>query len=482
MDTHRGSDARYPVAERPFAAVTRRGALRCAVAGGAMATIGAQTACLPGQRGAPAAPAVQGRVVWSTRVNAAENAWQQNVVLSKMKERFPEIDLAIETAPSNEWAVKLIGLYAAGTPPDIHHGFAGIIITLYAQGQLLDLTPFIKRDRVDLAPFGGLQNDPDMCRSGKYYGLPVDSSGGSMLFYNASMFEQAGVPLPPTNWQDRSWTWDRFLDAARKTTRNWGEADAVYGLIGMQANPWFQILPYGWGGDPWPKELYAQGIAQTSQWTTPPVSESVQFFQDLALRHRVMPAQGAATRPFNMGGATMWATSPQVGADALKDASFRWGIAPVPHQATNKTVAFTNSIIANKSARAPEAAWQTIRYLTSQEGQVDRIRASPAPPTRTDAFDPWLDDVQPRTIHRTKAQLKEVATGYLPSYQDAWPHFVAEATNLLPILNALQTGLLSGAGSAATLLADTKTQMETHLRATYEKFKTSPLVRDTACT
>jgi len=226
----------------------------------------------------------------------------------------------------------------------------------------------------------------------------------------------------------------RSTSLARRPSAG-GEADAIYGLFGIQANPGFQIFPYLWGGDLWPKDLYAQGIAQSSLWTTPPVPESIQFIQDLAHRHRVIPPQGAPTRPFNMGGSALWMTDARAGSNALKDVTFPWGLAPMPRQVTNKTVAFTNGMMTNKGAQVPEAAWQTIKYITGEEGQVDRIRPTSAPPTRTDAFDPWLDSVQPRTVHQSKALLKEVATGYLASYQDAWPHYVAEATNILPILS-----------------------------------------------
>jgi multiple sugar transport system substrate-binding protein len=475
----------FPTEDGSLARVTRRRLLGAGatVAGTASVTaLGALAACTSGGGGAPAATTVKGKVIWSTRVEAAENLWQQSIVLPKMKEHFPTIELSLETAPSAEWAVKLIGAYAAGTPPDIHHGFAGIVISLYAQGQALDLTPFVKRDKFDLTPFGGLQNDPDMCRSGKYYELPVDTGLGNMLFYNAALLQEAGVPLPPTSWQDRAWTWDQALDVARKTTKRWGEPDAVYGLLGIQANPGFQIFPYVWGGDPWPKDLYAQGIAQTSQWTTPQVIEAIQFIQDLAHRHRVIPPQGAQSRPFAMGGSALWMADARGGTSALKDVTFPWGMAPLPRQVTNKTVAFTNGIMANKGAQAPEAAWQTIKYLVSQEGQSDRIKPTFAPPTRTDAFDPWLDAVQPKTVLKTKAALKEVATGSLAAYSDAWPHYVADATTLLPILTMLQTNLLSNKGSASALLADTKTQIEAQLRTTYEKLKSSPLTKDTACT
>src|SRR5688572_26328087 len=101
-------------------AFTRRGVLRAGMTG--VGALGALTAaaCTVGGGGAPPPTEVQGTVVWSTRVNPEENNWQTQAVIPKLKEKFPKINLSIETAPANEWAVKLVGLYAAGTPPDIH--------------------------------------------------------------------------------------------------------------------------------------------------------------------------------------------------------------------------------------------------------------------------------------------------------------------------------------------------------------------------
>ena len=92
-----------------------------------------------------------------------------------------------------------------------------------------------------------------------------------MLFYNFAMLQQGGLSMPPTSWQDKSWTWDVALDMMRKTTRDYGGTTAIYGLFSPIADPWFQIFPNVWGGDPWPKGLYAKGIAQTSNWTSPEV-------------------------------------------------------------------------------------------------------------------------------------------------------------------------------------------------------------------
>jgi hypothetical protein len=45
----------------------------------------------------------------------------------------------------------------------------------------------------------------------------------------------------------------------------------------------------------------------------------------------------------------------------------------------------------------------------------------------------------------------------------------------------LQANFLVGKGSAASLLVDARTQVETQMRATYERLKSSPFACDTAC-
>jgi multiple sugar transport system substrate-binding protein len=451
------------------------------VRAGAGGVVAALAACAPTGGGAPAASDIQGTVIWSTRANAAENNWQQNFIQPKMKEKFPKINLDLEIGDADNWNDALIAAYAAGSPPDIHHGWDGILFLLYAQGKALELTQYIKRDKVDLSPFGGQQNAPDMCRSGRMYEMPIDSGFGYLLFYNAAMLQQAGVPTPPTNWQDKTWTWDTVLDILRKTTKNYGEANAIYGLAGAGADPWFQIFPSDWGGDPWPKEFYAQAIAQTSNWTSAPVVQALQFIQDLALKYRVMPDQNTKAMAFNMGGTAMWLMGVRGAVGQLNNARFPWGIAPLPRQVKNSTVTINNGIMANKGSKAPDAAWQTINYITSKESTLDRITAALAPPTRVDAIDPWLDAVLPKTVITTKAQLKEVTTSALSTYQADWTHTAADWTKLAVPLDDLKVSLLGGKGTAATLLTDTKSQVETLMRTIYGTYKSTPLAKDTLC-
>ncbi|HEX2516063.1 MAG TPA: extracellular solute-binding protein, partial [Chloroflexota bacterium] len=196
----------------------RCGAGRRAVLGGALALVGsAAAACAgPGAPGAapPAPGGAQGKLTWLVRTQALENPWEQDVVLPAMRERIPGLEIDLQVT-ADVWNEKVFAMHAGGTPPDVHNGIVGTFIQLYAQDQLLELTPLLARDRVDLRPFGGFEKDPDMCRGGKTWSLPVLTTLGNMTFYNADLLEQAGVPAPPTSWQDRTWNWDRVLEIAR---------------------------------------------------------------------------------------------------------------------------------------------------------------------------------------------------------------------------------------------------------------------------
>ena len=56
-----------------------------------------------------------------------------------------------------------------------------------------------------------------------------------------------------------------------------------------------------------------------------------------------------------------------------------------------------------------------------------------------------------------------------------------EATKLLVPVNELRPNLMAGKGTAATLLADVKNQVDALLRSIYETYKSTPLANDALC-
>jgi multiple sugar transport system substrate-binding protein len=452
------------------------------------AACAAQPGATPaGQPRQGSAGTVSGRITWLVRSQQVENDWQQQVVLPAMQQRYPQIQIEREVAPPDvAWNEKVFALHAAGTPPDVHNGIVGTFIQLYAQNKLVELGPLAARDKLDLKAFGGFEKDQDMCRSGKQWMLPVLTTLGQMTFYNATLLEQAGVPAPPTSWQDKAWTLDRLVDAGRKTVRGWGQPDAVYGVLpfgGIALHAW----AYLWGGDPFPKEFYAQGIAQQSTWSSPAVVEALQFYADLSLKQQIAPPPGATSKPFREGGAALWLNTGWNTSDLRQVSLFKWGIAPIPWQATNKTLSFTDGILITNLSQAQDAAWQLVKYLTGQEGQLAYSKATGRPPTRPDSFEPWLDATMalPGMAMKSKDQLRQVVTGYLGNHVDNWAHYVVNAGAYQDIQRDVEAKILGaapqGALAVGPALAEMKTRMDAQMKETYEQFKSSQLVRDTPC-
>ena len=53
------------------------------------------------------------------------------------------------------------------------------------------------------------------------YALPRDY-GNQQIYYNVDLFKKKGVPLPATDWTDTTWTFDKYLEAAKALTEESG--------------------------------------------------------------------------------------------------------------------------------------------------------------------------------------------------------------------------------------------------------------------
>lgn len=107
---------------------------------------------------------------------------------------------------------------------------------------------------------------------------------------------------------------------------------------------------------------------------------------------------------------------------------FKWGLAPIPRQTANRTLSFTDCVLITSESKARDAAWALVKYLTGKEGQIEYSKATGRPPTRTDSFDPWLDQTLTLPgISMTRDELRQVVTGYLGNHVDNWAHYTVNA-------------------------------------------------------
>lgn len=182
----------------------------------------------------------------------------------------------MELAPGSPQ--KVVQMMAAGTPPDVFRRNQGAFSQQLADGSIRALDPYIQQSK----DFKLADYFPHLVRvhslRGKQYAVPEDFQPASPLYYNRAIFERAGEPLPTPDMP-----WSRFLEVARRLTRNTPDGDQ-YGYYFMA--PFWDQFVYNHGG---------QVVDQTNEPTKclldqPAAIEGLQFMVDLQHKWKVMPS------------------------------------------------------------------------------------------------------------------------------------------------------------------------------------------------
>lgn len=470
--------ARRKVPSRP----TRRAAIL--QGWGFAGAVGMISACASGMgtAGSPGASSqtrtASGTVVWLTRANTTEQVWEQQQVVPKFTARWPQIKVDLLIVPFAEYDTKLTALAATGQTPDLFSQWGpGGFGDYFARGLLLELTSRISRDRIDQNLF--LSGVFDLYkRDGKYYSFPQVTNYSNVLLFNRDLFEQAGLPPPPASWDDRSWTWDRFLETARKLTRDPGAgANAQFGAdLGGLRNAW--NAAYLWGGDPFLPEHYTTGIAPRTQLDSAPVVAALQAQADLIYKYHFTPTsdESKALAPPSQGGtfATgkigMGMQLPTTAFRDLQAVQFRWGLAALPRQADNKRAVFNGTWLIAKDSKAPDATWELVKYLVSEENAKDMAETTGfLVPLKTTVND-WLKTVSGPSGMSVDA-LRTLTEGSLKHAVENINHLFVEYNDMNSMLGEVLAPVWAGRATADSAIHEGKPRLDAQVAATYEKYK-----------
>lgn len=202
---------------------TRRGVLLAAgggLAATALVACGPRPSATEPSRGAASTQPVT-LVQLSRRAGGSEAFTLQEKLVADYKQVAPNV--TIEVVPGTIPQEQLVVRHAGGDPVDFVENDWGIWVDL-AEGKVIeDLTPYFTRDKIDANVFVG-EALTSYTYQNRRYALPVSMSVDG-LFYNEELFRAAGVPLPPQDPSDRTWTLDKFMDSAKKLTKpgeQWG--------------------------------------------------------------------------------------------------------------------------------------------------------------------------------------------------------------------------------------------------------------------
>ncbi len=373
--------------------MTRRDALK-AMALGAAAL--AYSACGAGGGGSASGKI---RLVWMVRNDPVENPWERDVVIPQFEKRNPNISIELLSINQDDIAVKRQAMLAAKEPLHVWSpnwggdGFGSDRV----RGLLQNLSPLMRRSHFDTGRFiPGLLDI--YSANGNQYGIP-QLTVGSYTIYNKKLFDESGVDYPPTDWDDESWTWEKFIETARKLTKNYGSVDkGQYGATVSVIDNDLESPPRIWGqNDVWPKDAFKTGFATHVTCTDERSVASYQAFHDIVFKEKVAPSPAIVSALANLGGTMpsgkvameiqggwdLWVLKGQISDPN----GFCIGIAPIPFGAPGaklRSVTFTDpwSITNGLSERYLDASWKLVEFLVSPEQARIYMEKTGTPPAQ----------------------------------------------------------------------------------------------------
>ena len=306
------------------------------------------------------APAQPVTLRWFMRWDKVRLDGVAQPVIEAYQKQNPHVKIEIENIGSGtEYWIKLQTMIAGGTAPDVIYPATHNAYALASKNALVYVDDFAKRDGIDLAKY-----DPTVLdlykTNNKVHCLPIDSAAVA-VFYNKNLFDAAGLAAPKAGW-----TWDDFLDAAKKLTKDTNN-DGKTDQFGVDV--WTSY---------WPVIVWSKAGHNTFDDPRKPAKflmddaaiDAIQWLGDLSNKHHVMPStaeRANITDMFLAGKAGMqiighWRVPQYM---TIKD--FKWDIAPLPMGKVQVNRADGSCFAITAQSKNPEEAWKFVKYLAGPD-------------------------------------------------------------------------------------------------------------------
>jgi multiple sugar transport system substrate-binding protein len=295
-----------------------------------------------------------------------------------LHQKSPNITVTIDNAGEN-FTVKFNTLVAAGTPPDaalVNELFGA---GLYANGFYANIYDYIQKDTDFLNnvynKIADPVKNPFTMSANEVFALPT-MNYVTLLFYNKDMFDKAGISYP-----DETWDWDTFRENAKKLTIREGNNAVQYGTFFTRLIVYEQSWFFSNGVD-----IISSDRSRTDIGT----QAGLESFKTM---QAIIHTDKSAPIPDTTGGAQVSSISFDTGKVAMQlfgswmippyaTLPFNWGVSSVPKGPKGIVpAAFPNGLGVGKGSKNMDAAWEWIKFCTSEEGQTIIAEEGLAQPT-----------------------------------------------------------------------------------------------------
>ena len=298
------------------------------------------------------------------------------------EQEHPDIKVKLQTFPWGQYNTKVLTMMAGGVAPDVMWIDDTYFLDFVRRNVLLDLEPFIKKDRFDIDDFHQ-KVLALFSYQGKQYGIPSASSTWVMC-YNKDMFDKAGIKYPGEDW-----TWSEFVDIAKELTKdnnNDGRIDQ-YGFLTQRGYTGWMPLIWQNGGDIFNKTR-TKCLLDSLE-----VQEAIQFLYDLTFKYKVAPlpsvitSRGGSIELWEGGRVAMLSWWPSMGKHVREKGGFRCGITHLPKGKKRATIHEGCCYAISKDTRYPEEAWELVKFLTGKRVLISGSEGSSSLPSRKSVTD-----------------------------------------------------------------------------------------------
>jgi ABC-type sugar transport system, periplasmic component len=366
----------------------------------------------------------------------------QNALAEEFNASHKDIQVEFAYVQYDEHDSKFTAMLAGGMSPDLVMPIGVMGVATY-QDEWLDIGPYIKRDKLDLADFYGTALDTYKFGN-KIVGLPFGVYP-SAIAYNADLFDKGKQAYPPHQWGTKDWTYDAAMRLAMKLTvddkgrtadQQGFNADKtkLYGFALTESLPW-RVLPAKFGGN-----TYGMSADfKKAQMNTPEWKAAAKYLRELIFVNKVLPKYSSQSgggsfgdsSPLGSNKCAFWEIHSWMSYEFEQwNANMAWDLAAIPAGPTGAIAAElnTDTFVIPKSSKHHDQAWEVAKWFLQPEIMKRLSGIWGCIPSRQSLASGWKDGmmkVNPKVDWQVFIDsMKYAATpnyeAWVPNYKKVW--------------------------------------------------------------
>ncbi|MCU6710659.1 sugar ABC transporter substrate-binding protein [Paenibacillus sp. J5C_2022] len=285
-----------------------------------------------------------------------------NDLIDSFTEKHPHIAVKMESVPYPDYQQKVSVLAAGQELPDVAWVAERMVPQFMANGILADVSGFKDDEAFHMEDY--IPSTLDLFRKGdELLGLPF-STPPSVMFYNESLFQAAGLTDPNTLAKEGKWTWEEFEKAAKAIT-NTDVKNRVYGANFFRDwSTWIVLSSYSWSNGSGPFNADMTQFTWNDQFGV----ETFKMLERMMFQDGSHPKAGEQVS-FEAGNVGMFFDVYSYVSKAREVTDFEWSIAPLPSGSEGSVPMLGQAgYVLFKDSKHPEEAKLLLKHFAGQEG------------------------------------------------------------------------------------------------------------------